>query len=398
MLPYGKHLIDDEDVAAVIDVLRGDWLTTGPAVRAFEKALARRVDARYAVICSSGTAALHLSALALRLDSKASVVVPAVTFLATANAARYVGAEVVFSDVEPDTGLMSHSGLEQALQRTPQSKVRTILPVHLNGQCVITEDIRHLANRYGAHVIEDACHALGTTYRTASGEVATIGSCRDSDLAVFSFHPVKAIAMGEGGAVTTNDENLYKRLLLLRNHGITREVAEFENGDLAFDVQGNPNPWYYEMAEPGYNYRASDINCALGLSQLAKLDRYLEKRRRLTEHYDALLKPLAPAVCPIARTPNCNPAWHLYVVLIDFDAIGISRGELMRRLSSHGIGTQVHYLPLHLQPYYRRRYGRIELPGAETYYRRALSLPLFPGMDTADVDYVVDNLRSLIGA
>lgn len=398
MLPYGKHLIDDEDVAAVIDVLRGDWLTTGPKVRAFEEALARRVGARYAVSCSSGTAALHLSALALRLDSEASVVVPAVTFLATANAARYVGAEVVFADVEPETGLMSLFGLEQALQHASRSSVRAIMPVHLNGQCLSTEDVRRVADGYGARVIEDACHALGTTYRATTGEVAAIGSCHDSDLAVFSFHPVKAIAMGEGGAVTTNDEGLYRRLLTLRNHGITRETAEFENGDLAFDVHGNPNPWYYEMAEPGYNYRASDINCALGLSQLAKLDRYLEKRRHLTGYYDALLKPLAPAVRPIARMPNCNPAWHLYVVLIDFDAIGISRGELMRRLSSHGIGTQVHYLPLHLQPYYRRRYGRIELPGAETYYRRALSLPLFPGMEAADVDYVVDTLRSLMGA
>ena len=216
VLPYGKHLIDDADIAAIVDVLRGDWLTTGPKVRAFEEALARRVGARYAVSCSSGTAALHLSALALRLDSEASVVVPAVTFLATANAARYVGAEVVFADVEPETGLMSLFGLEQALQHASRSSVRAIMPVHLNGQCLSTEDVRRVADGYGARVIEDACHALGTTYRATTGEVTTIGSCRDSDLAVFSFHPVKAIAMGEGGAVTTNDEGLYRRLLTLR--------------------------------------------------------------------------------------------------------------------------------------------------------------------------------------
>ena len=398
VLPYGKHLIDDADIAAIVDVLRGDWLTTGPKVRAFEEALARRVGARYAVSCSSGTAALHLSALALRLDSEASVVVPAVTFLATANAARYVGAEVVFADVEPETGLMSLFGLEQALQHASRSSVRAIMPVHLNGQCLSTEDVRRVADGYGARVIEDACHALGTTYRATTGEVTTIGSCRDSDLAVFSFHPVKAIAMGEGGAVTTNDEGLYRRLLTLRSHGITREAAQFENSELAFDANGEPNPWYYEMSEPGYNYRASDINCALGLSQLAKLDRYLEKRRLLTDRYNMLLGPLAPAVRPVARASNCNPAWHLYVALIDFDTIGISRAELMRKLSTRGIGTQVHYLPLHLQPYYRRRYGRMELPGAEEYYRRALSLPLFPGMEAADVDYVVDALRSTIGA
>ncbi len=397
-LPYGRQLIDEDDVGAVAAVLRGDWLTTGPKVGAFEAALAARLGAGQALACSSGTAGLHLAALALGVGPGHQVIVPALTFLATANACRLAGAEIVFADVDPDTGLMGREELARALERADQSALKAVLPVHLNGQCADLEAISELAKGHGLKVVDDACHALGTSYATATGERVEVGCCRHSDLTVFSFHPVKAIAMGEGGAVTSNDAALHRRLALLRSHGMTREATEFENPELALDDAGEPNPWYYEMPEPGLNYRASDIHCALGLSQLGKLDRFIAARRGLAARYDELLEPLAPALRPLARTAGCVPAWHLYVVVVDFQAIGSDRAQLMKRLREQGIGTQVHYLPLHLQPYYRRRYGEISLPGAESYYARCLSLPLFAEMTSADVERVAASLSRMVGA
>ena len=398
-LPYGRPGVDDDDIDAVADVLRGGWLTTGPKVKAFEEAFAATVGARYAVACSSGTAALHLTALAAGFGEGDAAVVPTLTFLATANCSRYVGAEVVFSDVDSDTGLMEAEHLEAALARAGDRRIRAVYPVHLNGQCAELNAIRELAEKHGLMVIEDACHALGASYRPADAGAAKIGAGAFADMAIFSFHPVKTIAMGEGGAVTTNDETLYRRLMRMRNHGMTRDAEAFTSADLAFDAEGAANPWYYEMAAPGFNYRASDIHCALALSQLAKLEAFVARRRALAERYDRLLAPLAPLVQPIARTRGCDPAWHLYVVLIDFARAGVSRAALMRRLHAGSIGTQVHYLPVHLQPYYRRRYGDLDLPGALAYYERCLSLPLFPAMADEDVDRVVDALaETLAGA
>lgn len=396
-LPYARQSIDEGDIAAVAAVLRGDWLTTGPKVKAFEETFAAKVGARFAVSCSSGTAGLHLASLALALGEGDAIVMPALTFLATANAARYVGAEVIFAGVDPDSGLMGAADLNAALEGAADKGAKAVFPVHLNGQCRDMEAIAALAAERGLKVVEDACHALGTTYRTDRGETVSVGSCRHGDIAVFSFHPVKIIAMGEGGAVTTNDEALYERLVKLRNHGITHDANAFENAELAFDGDGSANPWYYEMPELGFNYRASDINCALGLSQLGKLDHFVSRRRALAARYDDLLAPLAPLVRPVSRVADCEPAWHLYVVLIDFTTAGISRAVLMQRLRDEGIGTQVHYIPVYEQPYYRRRYGRQSLPGAEAYYARALSLPLFPAMSEADVERVVGALRGHLG-
>ena len=398
-LPYARHLIDEEDIAAVTEVLRGDWLTTGPAVAAFEEALAAKVGARFAVSCTSGTAALHLATLALGLGEGQVSVVPSLTFLATANATRHAGGEVAFADVDPETGLAGEDTLEAAIQRAGVDPVKAIYPVHLNGQCVDMRAVGRLAAKYGLRVIEDACHALGAEVRTAAGEGdgVAVGGCQDSDMAIFSFHAVKAIAMGEGGAVTTNDAALHERLVRLRNHGMVRDGQAFQNAALALDEAGAANPWYYEMPEIGFNYRASDIHCALGLSQLAKLDRFVAARRELVRRYDERLEDLAPAVRPVRRVEGCIPAWHLYVVLIDFAALGADRAAVMRRLRAAGIGAQVHYLPLHLQPYYQNRYGAQSLPGAERYYARALTLPLFAGMTAADVERVVEALRASLG-
>ncbi len=390
-LPYGRQVIDGDDVEAVTRILRQDLLTTGPEVARFEAALAKRLSARHAVACTNGTAALHLAALALGLGPGDAVVVPAITFLATANAVRFVGAEVVFADVDPATGLLGPDHLAEALDRAGLDRPRAVIPVHLAGQPCDMAAIAGLAGERGLWVVEDACHAIGGTHADTP-----TGSCAHSAMACFSMHPVKAIAMGEGGAVTTNDDVLAARLARLRSHGMTRDPADFVNTDLAFDTSGAPNPWYYEMSEPGFNYRVSDINCALGLSQLGKLDRFLERRHHLASLYDSLLAPLAGILDPVPDAGHGVSGRHLYSVAIDFEQAGIDRATVMRRLHKRGIGTQVHYIPVHRQPYYRHRYGELELPGAERYYSRTLSLPLFPSMTDGDVERVAGELTSLL--
>ncbi len=394
-LPYGRQDIGDDDVAAVERVLRSDFLTTGPATREFETAFAAAVGAAHAVACANGTAALHLASLAIELGPDDLAVVPSVTFLATANAPRLCGAEIRFADVDPDTGLMQPEHLEAAL-KAAGGKAKAVFPIHLNGQCGDSVGIEALARKHGLAIIEDACHALGGSYGGPDGAAFRIGACGHADMASFSFHPVKTIAMGEGGAITTNDAALAERMARLRNHGMTRDPETFSERDQAFDGAGEPNPWYYEMHEPAFNYRASDIHCALGLSQLRKLDRAVERRRALAARYDALLEPLAPTVKPVARNAGCRAAWHLYVALIDFEALGIERADLIRRLRAQGIGTQVHYLPVHRQPYYRARYGAQQLPGADRYYARILSLPLHTRMEDGDVERVVEAIAAIV--
>lgn len=381
-LPYGRQCIDDDDVATVVDALKSDWLTTGPAVEAFEAELAKRVGAQYAVSCSSGTAALHLAALALGLGDGDRVAVPTMTFLATANAARYVGAEVAFTDVDPETGLMGADHLLDALGR--HDDIKAVFPVHLNGPSVDMAAVSKIARARGLYIVEDGCHALGTP---------GVGACEHSDMTVFSFHPVKTVAMGEGGAITTNDETLYKRLKQFRSHGMVRDIESLSELDQALDGEGAVNPWYHEMHELGFNYRASDINCALGLSQLRKLDQFVARRQALLARYRELLVPLAPMVLPPV---DADAAWHLCAVRIDFAKAGISRAAMMNELRNQGIGTQVHYLPVHRQPYYRQRYGELSLAGADTYYKRALSLPLFFDMIDGDVERVVTVISTIL--
>ena len=395
-LPYGRHEIDEDDVAAVTKVLRGDWLTTGPAVEAFEAALVTHTRATYAVVCASATAGLHLAMMALRLGPEDRVIVPSVTFLATANAARYVGAEVVFADVDADTALLTPATLEAALARAG-GRAKAVMPVHFGGRTVDLAGIAAVAERHGLAVVEDAAHAIGTSYAHGNEPPAPVGDCRYSRMAAFSFHPVKTIAMGEGGAVTTNDPALRDSLARFRSHGMVRDAAAFENRDLGLDTDGRPNPWYYEMPEPGYHYRATDIQCALGLSQMGKLSRFAERRRQLMDRYRRRLAPLSPIVRMADPPSDCEPAWHLCTVLIDFAKAEVTRAQVMNRLRAHAIGTQVHYIPVHLQPYYRRRYGTLRLPGAEAYYARCLSLPLFPAMADGDVDRVVDELAAAVG-
>lgn len=397
-LPYGRQQIDETDVAAVAEVLRGDWLTTGPKVDALERALAERLQAAHAVVCSSGTSALHLACLAAGLGPGDTAIVPSMTFLATANAVRMTGAEVVFADVASATGLMEPSHLTEAWSRVEATgrRVKAILIVDLAGQCPDLETIAAVARGRDAIIIEDACHALGSLYRDRRGTSRAIGSGRLSHMTVFSFHPVKAVAAGEGGAVTTNDAGLAQRMRDLRSHGMTRDPTRFAQAELAFDAEGLANPWYYEMAEIGWNYRLSDIHAALALSQLARLDDFVAARRHLVDLYDAQLVPLRNVLAPIPHKQGCTAAWHLYPVLIDFPRIGLDRAAVMAQLRDAGIGTMVHYIPVHQQPYYRERYGSLVLPGAEAYYARTLSLPLFVGMTESDITRVVTALTAVI--
>jgi UDP-4-amino-4,6-dideoxy-N-acetyl-beta-L-altrosamine transaminase len=390
-LPYARQIIDDDDVSAVAAALRSDWLTTGPCVEAFERALAEKVGAKYAIVCSSGTAALYIASRAAGLVPGDKVIVPSVTFLATASANVLAGLDVVFADVDPESGLMTVEHATEAFKRGGPG-IKAVFPVYLGGRVQKPESLNALADHNGLLVLEDACHALGTRYGNA---MLSVGSCAHSRAACFSFHPAKTIAMGEGGAVTTNSDELAQAASLLRNHGMTRDSNAFFNQELAF-TDGEPNPWYYEAREISHNFRASDINCALGLSQLAKLETFLGTRRQLADRYQERLAPLAPIVCYLPGADGDQHGWHLCTVLIDFDAIGTNRRSVMEVLKARGVGTQVHYIPVHMQPFYRHRYGEQMLPGATAYYRRTLSLPLYASMTTEDVDYVVDTLNAVI--
>ncbi|MCZ8312850.1 MAG: UDP-4-amino-4,6-dideoxy-N-acetyl-beta-L-altrosamine transaminase [Magnetospirillum sp.] len=379
-LPYARQSIDDTDIAAVTAALRSDYLTTGPMVEVFERAFSLATGAGHSVACNSGTAALHLAVLALDLAPGDAVIVPTITFLATANVVRMAGAEVVFADVDSDSGLMTPATLAAAIESASRRNLnlRAAIPVHLNGQLCQMPALHELATLHGIDLIEDACHALG---------VPDVGATVYSRLACFSMHPVKAITTVEGGAVTTRDAAIAARIGRLRSHGMVRTPADFEDRALSFDGD-RPNPWSYEMQEIGWNYRLPDVQCALGVSQLAKLDLLIERRSMIAKRYDAAFAGSDLALQPAARRPESH-GWHLYVVLIDFAGLGRTRGSVMESLRAQGIGSQVHYLPVHRQPYYRRRYGVQPLPGADAYYARCLSIPLFPAMTDGDVDRVI---------
>lgn len=379
ILPYGRQQIDDDDVAAVVEVLRGDWLTQGPAIPAFEAALCAAFGAPHAVVVNSGTAALHLGMMALGIGPGDAVIVPPITFAASGNAALYCGADVVFADVEPDTALISVGAVERVIRgHKGPGRLRAVVAVHYAGLPCDLEALGALCRQHGLELIEDACHAPGATWTDARGTVRSCGDASTSAFAAFSFHPVKHFTTGEGGAVMTARPELADHVRDLRTHGITRAAGKMKK---------NEGPWWYEMQQLGFNYRMPDLLAALGTSQLAKHARWLERRRTLAARYRARLSGRS-AVGVQALRPGREHAYHLFPALVE------RRREMFDHLVSLGIRPQVHYIPMHLLPYYVERYGTQQLPASEAWYARELSLPMYPGMSDQDVDRVCDALAS----
>jgi UDP-4-amino-4,6-dideoxy-N-acetyl-beta-L-altrosamine transaminase len=383
MIPYGRQDISDEDIAAVAGVLRSDFLTQGPAIAAFEQAVARRCEAAHAVAVCNATAALHVACLALGVGPGDLVWTSPLTFVASANCALYCGAEVDFVDVDPATWNMSPRCLAEKLAQAEREGrlPKVVIPVHLAGQPCEMVEIHALAQRYGFRIIEDASHAVGARYR---GE--PVGNCRYSDIAVFSFHPVKIVTTAEGGIALTQDPALAKRMALLRSHGITRDPAEMEGE--------NQGAWYYEQLELGFNYRMTDMQAALGLSQMDRLSRFVDRRREIAARYDAAFANQPFSVQQ--QHPDTESSYHLYVIHLHARGPG-RRKQVFDDLRSRGIGVNLHYIPVHLQPYYRRKgFGPGLCPAAEDYYEGAISVPLYPGLSAADEETVIEAVKAAV--
>ena len=369
LLPYGRQSVDEADIAAVVEVLRSDWLTTGPKVAEFEEAFAARVGAAHAVSFTSGTAALHAAAFAAGLKAGDEAITTPMTFAATANCVLYQGAAPVFADVSADTLNLDPEQIEKKI--SPRTKA--ILPVDYAGHPAELTPILEPARRHGLVVIEDACHALGAEY-----DGRRVGSI--ADMTVFSFHPVKHITTGEGGMVATNNPQFAETLRRFRNHGISSDARQRQNA----------GQWHYEMVLLGFNYRLPDIVCALGIQQLKKLDANLARRREIAALYTAAFRDVSGVIPPVVR-PEANPAWHLYPIRLDPEKLSADRAQIFRALRAENIGVNVHYIPVHLHPYYRERFGYKggEFPVAEDAYSRLISLPMFHGMSDQDVKDVI---------
>jgi UDP-4-amino-4,6-dideoxy-N-acetyl-beta-L-altrosamine transaminase len=371
-IPYGRQSIDDTDIAAVTDALKADFLTQGPRVAEFEQKFAAYVGAKYAVACANGTAALHLAALALQLKPGQKVLTTPITFAASANCVLYCGGHVEFTDIDPATYLVNIDLLRSKLKSAPKGTYAGIIPVDFAGLPVNTEELRKVADEFGLWIIEDACHAPGGFFMDSKGKKVRCGSGVYSELTCFSFHPVKHIACGEGGMITTNNEALYSRLMKLRTHGISRE-----------NIPAEKSGWYYEMQMLGYNYRLPDFNCALGITQLAKADTGLARRKAIAAKYDKVFLHY-PAIVRQHQPDNFSNAYHLYVIEVQ------DREGLYNYLKTKSIFAQVHYIPCHLHPFYQNRgWKKGDLPIAEKYYEGCLSLPMYPALTDEEQDYVI---------
>ncbi len=386
MIPYGRQDINEDDIAAVRAVLTSDFLTQGPAIERFERKVVEQCDVKHAVAISNATAGLHLACLALDLGPGDIAWTVPNTFVASANCARYCGADVDFVDIDPVSWNMSPAHLAAKLQhaKTQGKLPKVLVPVHFSGQSADMEAIGALARQYGIAVIEDASHAIGADF---AGK--PVGNCAHSACAVFSFHPVKIVTTGEGGVVVTNSDDMADRLRRLRTHGITRDAKFMRSAD--------PAPWYYEQVELGFNYRMTDIQAALGASQMTRLAEFVERRRYLAARYNELLGGLQlPLVLP-EQDPRTASSWHLYVVRLRLDAKRVTHRGVFEGLRAAGIGVNLHYIPVHLQPYYRDLgFSSGYCPEAERYAGEAISLPLYAGLSEADQDYIVATLRRLL--
>lgn len=386
-IPYGRQSINEEDIQAVVDVLKSDFLTTGPKIEEFEKKVADYTGAKYAVAIANGTAALHAACFAAGISEGDEVITTPITFAASANCAFYCGARPVFADIDPNTYNIDPNDIERKITE----KTKAIIPVHYTGQPCDMDRIHEIAKKHHLLVIEDAAHALGASYKGKK-----VGSI--SDMTTFSFHPVKHITTGEGGMIMTNDEALYEKLQLFRTHGITRKENYLTHG-LHWNTQGNRDrndyegPWYYEQVALGYNYRITDIQCALGISQMNRLDEFLEKRRNLAKRYDQAFADCTDLVLP-KQMEEVQSAWHLYVIQV----VNHNRREVFEQLREAGIGVNVHYIPVYTFPYYQEHgYRDVCCHHAEELYKHIITLPLYPDLTQEQQDYVIEKVKEILG-
>jgi UDP-4-amino-4,6-dideoxy-N-acetyl-beta-L-altrosamine transaminase len=375
-IPYGRQWIDEDDIKAVVEVLRGDYLTTGPKIKEFEDSLTQYTGAKYAVAISNGTAALHAACFVAGIKEGDEVITTPITFAASANCVLYMGAKPVFADIDPRTYNIDPDEIRSKVTE----RTKAIIPVHFTGQPCDMDEILKIAQEYNLIVIQDGAHAIGAEYK--GKKIGSIG-----DMTTFSFHPVKHITTGEGGAITTNNEELYKKLILFRTHGITRDK------DVLLKDEGS---WYYEQQCLGYNYRITDIQAALGISQLDKLEGFLALRREYVKRYNEAFSAVNEIDLPY-QLEDTNSAWHLYIIKLKLERLGCGRRQVFDELKERGIGVNVHYIPVYYHPYYRQLgYNKGLCPRAEELYERIITLPLFPKMEREDIEYVISNVKEVI--
>jgi UDP-4-amino-4,6-dideoxy-N-acetyl-beta-L-altrosamine transaminase len=395
IIPYGKQDITNEDIDEVIKTLQSDFLTQGPKISEFEEKFASYIGSKYAVVIANGTAALHLCAMALNVKPGDKVITTPITFAASANCIRYCGGEIEFVDIDPDTFLIDIDKIRNLLEASPKGTYKGIIPVDFAGRPVNLEEVKELADEYNLWIIEDACHAPGAYFVDSEGNKQNSGNGNFADLAIFSFHPVKHIATGEGGMITTNDEKLYKALLKLRTHGITRNVSEFQNSvEFATGTPDHNNQypgWYMEMQELGYNYRISDFQAALGISQLKRADFGLAKRIAIAKKYDEAFlnnQNVRSVLLELDKSNKDKHAYHLYIIKTK------KRLQLYNYLRDNNVFCQIHYVPTHLMPYYKSfGWKEGDMPNAEAYYKECLSLPMYPTLGEDEQKYVIDKIN-----
>ena len=394
IIPYGHQNITDEDIAAVAKVLKADYITQGPVVEEFEKEVCEKVGSKYGFCCTNGTSALHLAMIAAGVKKDDRVIAPTITFCASANGARFLGADILFADID-NTVTMSVESCRLLLEKSKSEgkPVKVVVTVDMAGYVCDMEAFAKLKDEFGFVWVQDACHSIGATWKDSKGKTYKVGEYPQVDMTVFSFHPVKHITCGEGGMIVTHYEKYAKSLGFYRNHCGNKEPSQFINREEAFDPNGLVNPWYYEMQDLGFNYRMTEIQAALGISQLKRLDSGIERRREIADHYHKEFANCEYINFPFIDDKKIGHAYHLAIFLIDFEKIGMSRAKFMLDLREKGIGSQVHYVPVPMMPYYANKLHGELFPNAISYYRKCLSLPCFPTLTDSDLNKVCDGIK-----
>ncbi len=382
IINYGKQSINKRDITAVVKTLREDYLTSGPNTISFEQNFKKKVKASYAVSCSSGTSAIHLSLMALNIQKNDVVIIPVINFIASMNMLEVLGAKIILSDVSKETGQMTPNNLEECIKKNKLKKIKAVITMYNSGDPLNAEKFYKLKKKYNFYLMEDACHALGGKYYTK--KVSFVGSCKFSDISTFSFHPIKSITTCEGGMITTNNKKLYEKMKLLKNHGILRKKSNKNNYF-----------WNYKILLPGFNYRLSDVNCSLGNSQLKRLDQMISKRRDIAKLYNDKLKDFKTFINLPSQKSYNKTAFHLFLITFNLNKFKISRNEIIKKLFKSGIITQVHYIPVNNHPYYKK-YRSVKLPGAAEYYKSCLSLPIFPDLKKSEINYICNKIKIII--